>query len=672
MVDSIDLPDALFTPRKKLRGNVSGIVEAAKHRGLNDEEQEFIVREFNQFIAWDGEGWTDNDGRQYYMLLACSKGRSAAAVRLHSRECLNLILDVARDYPEAIHVGFGFGYDVAHILRDMPPEKRKRLKEEGKVHWHVDDDEYGNRNHYVLEYIPNKWFTVTGWDWRIRKNVKVRIWDVMTFFQTSFMGALRSRKIDVPEVIASGKASRADFRFEDLEEVAEYCGMELELLVKLCDQLRSEFQEAAIPVKKWHGPGAVANVIFQRNRIRQHMLEPTRNIELASQRAYFGGRFEQFKAGHHEGKVYVYDINSAYPYHISRLPSLAGARWVYTENYDPEAIGVWNVGYSSPTGAADPIPHPLPWRGKSGAVGFPAQNEEVWVWHPEAKHASWVNFGFVLADYNRDARPFHFVPNMFATRKRWKAEGKGGERALKLGMNSLYGKMAQRVGGSENNGGRPPWHQLEWAGIVTSSVRAQIYEAIMKAPEAIVAVETDSVASLVPLDLELGDELGQWEFTEYDWMTYVQSGIYFASDQETAKAKTRGINVSELNHAQVLHYMDDPREPLLVRTRQFHGLTSPHTWNYGNWTDGVKEVKVAGSKRIHMEANCHACQDGLRMSEHMHTLTANPLYGHEPSRLHPLPWLDGEDVESARALLEVDGEAAEPSETTARYSELVG
>jgi len=607
--------------------------------------QKLVDSKRRPFIAWDGEGWSDTVGQHSYMLLQNSEGDYIAGPQLGSLECLTLLLKVATatKKQKRIHVIYGGGYDATHILRDMPLGLRRELIRDGEVVWPVPASENGRANRYRIKYIPHKWLEVSGFDWHHRTPSHIKIFDVMTFFQSSFIKALESRGIEVPELIATGKASRADFTYDDVEEIKFYCQLELECLVQLCDTLRDEFDQAGIYVTQYHGPGAVASALFKEHKILDHKMEPPPEIERAAQRAYFGGRFEQFRAGHHDGKVYVYDINSAYPHKIRDLPSLAGAYWRRTEDYHGQP-GLWKCSYRDPDQDLS-SPHPLPWRGKGGVVGFPANNTSVWLWHHEAKFATDVDYGYELHTPD-PARPFAFIQEMFDLRADWKKQGIGGERALKLGMNSQYGKMAQRIGGSPDYGGRPKWHQLEWAGMVTSATRAQLWDAIALAPDNIIAVETDSIASTVPLPLELGTALGQWELTEYDWITYVQSGIYFTSDGTTGtKAKSRGIDVKQLHHDDVLRFLDsDQTEPLLVNSRMFIGLTNPREYLYGQWTDSAKEVKVAGQKRVHMPALCPACERGDSMATHMHTLAAAPLYGHAESEKHPLPWLDGAET----------------------------
>lgn len=624
-------------------------IQWMKAAGLMTQEiRDIEAANYRPFISWDGEGWTDEHGYHRYMLLANSRGDWIASPELSTLECLGLILKTAtaakadaklNKTKTPIHVIYGGGYDATMILKDMPIDLRKELAAEGEVRWSIKASETGRANSFTFKYIPHKWLEIWGFDWHHRKNAYIKIFDVMTFFQSSFISALESRKLPVPAVITSGKARRNTFTYEDIDEIRGYCQMELELLVMLCNQLREEFDEAGIYVRDYHGPGAVASALYKEHDILEHKNDTPLHIEQAAQRAYYGGRFEQFKAGHYQGKVYVYDINSAYPHAMRNLPSLRDAVWRRTEDYHGQA-GLWFCTYTDQDQNLL-APHPLPWRGKGGVVGFPASHAGTWAWHYEAKYATEVLYGYELIT-STDIKPFSYIPEMYERRRAWKAKGMGGEKALKLGLNSGYGKLAQRIGGED--GKRPKWHQIEWAGMITSATRAMLWEAIRQAPEAIIAVETDSIASMVPLDLDMGDALGQWELTEYDWMTYIQSGIYFTSAENAAgsKSKSRGIDVTKLDYAETLAFLDsDQAEPMLVDTRMFIGLTNPRDYLYGQWTDAAKEVRVAGQKRLHLSSLCGACEDGLPMSRHLHDLAAAPLYGRAESLKHPLPWLDG-------------------------------
>jgi hypothetical protein len=119
------LDDVPFTPAKR-RYEARSIHRNGK-RVMQDRE----------FIAWDGEGWTEHradhvlteSGKcvggcvHHYFLFGASSGDSVRAESLSTVECLNVMLTCASQNPSAIHVGYAFTYDVNMILKDVHYKK---------------------------------------------------------------------------------------------------------------------------------------------------------------------------------------------------------------------------------------------------------------------------------------------------------------------------------------------------------------------------------------------------------------------------------------------------------------------------------------------------------------------------------------------------------------------
>src|ERR1700685_4480231 len=81
--------------------------ERDRHRTTNHSDP--------PFVAWDGEGPQDTA----YSLFGCSLGPRIRHPNLGTRECLDLILEVEQEVPSAIHIAFGFNYDVSMICREL-------------------------------------------------------------------------------------------------------------------------------------------------------------------------------------------------------------------------------------------------------------------------------------------------------------------------------------------------------------------------------------------------------------------------------------------------------------------------------------------------------------------------------------------------------------------------
>ncbi len=128
-------------------------------------------------------------------------------------------------------------------------------------------------------------------------------------------------------------------------------------------------------------------------------------------------------------------------------------------------------------------------------------------------------------------RPFEWVEPLYDYRRSIGSSGPG--YPIKLGINSLYGKLAQRKGnGTFNN--------MVWAGLITSRTRASLNDAITLSPGSIIMVATDAVYSFDKLALPLGDDLGQWDHAKLDGLFIVQPGLYWCPARR--KRKSRGLS----------------------------------------------------------------------------------------------------------------------------------
>lgn len=324
------LPDGSINPRYNPAHHKSG--PRTKRGGGKGRTTKWAKADF---VGWDGEG-ADIRGRHEYVLLANSLGEHISNPKgLSTDECLHFLMDVARRTPHAIHVGFGFGYDVNMMLRDMSYQQMLDV-------WQGTGKHGVSVRDYRVRYTPRKLFHLAQWreprfvqnrDGKYKPNQDtLQLWDVFGFFQSSFVSAIEDwLGKDYPELdlIRAGKERRGTFRPGELESVIlPYTQAELRALVLLMQKLHATLGEAGLPISRWDGAGAIAAAILKRERVkesRSHDLpEPLAD---AVQRAYFGGRIEIFQYGHHEGEVYHADLRSAYPSAMVDLPDLSQGRW---------------------------------------------------------------------------------------------------------------------------------------------------------------------------------------------------------------------------------------------------------------------------------------------------------------------------------------------------------
>lgn len=628
-----------------------------------------------EFIAWDGEGlavdepmwfagnlWAKGDLSLYgtdreiifdykaqpqpYVLLGNSKDQHISNEEgLSTYECLEFMLNTKQEHQNSIFIGFSFNYDINQILKDLPE----------RCLWQLHDTNETYAGGYKIRWLPRKEFYVK----HCATKRSFVLYDVFGFFQSSFLKVCEQYlgKDDARlTTIQEGKAARSSFSWDELDEfIIPYNKKELEMLVEIMDLFRKDLAGVGIHPSRWHGPGAIANEVLKKYGVVAVRDIPEEVLD-ATQYAYAGGRFEHFFMGRHDGRVYESDIHSAYPEAATKLPDLSEGYWEFVKAFEPGSFGVWDISYKY--GQQDFKPQPLFCRSESGSISYP-RKVAGWYWTPEAElvpHC--VRNGWVFRS-NNSSRPFAFIEKLYEERRLFKSQGSSTERAIKLILNSLYGKLAQTVGGKD---GPPSHHQLEYAGYITSYTRAKIYKAIMQNPDAIIAAETDAVFSTEPLDLDYGESLGQWELKEYDSITYLQSGFYYATQGEAVICKYRGMDRDGDTKQPVgLPYrtvLDTLRQfsgtgnwhrtpPLSSSTTRFVGLgiglCTKAVWR--SWETNKKTVRLDqdpwSAKRVHIIDECEKCQQGYTLYDCLHPQLIGGYSGNSYAR--SLPWRHKED-----------------------------
>lgn len=543
-------------PRNTPRKNSSEYDKDRKRSGKS-----LTLFESGVFVGIDGEG-ADIENQHRYIMLSSSTGKRITSLDgLPSTEIFNYLLDLGKETPKGIFCIYGGSYDFNFWLKDLPKEKIEKIVEnDGKA--------YVVHEGYAIRMVQRKFFAVKKWAGiQDEKDKGVLVWDVIGFFQSAFVGAIKQWIPDYPklDLIIEGKSRRSDFKESELDFIADYTDAELDALVQLMEKLRQGIKDLGLQIKGWHGAGAIATAMLTAHNTKKVYAELPKEVYEASKHAYFGGRIEIGKYGRHNGTVYHYDINSAYPAGQRFLPALAGGHWINRgKNYDPRSSrNVLIISLVKWSDFEDEPFNPFPYRSWAQMkVLFPSAGYN-WIWKPELAAAldakekygkerwqieiedSWE----FIPDPNAPL-PFEWIPEYYETRQKIVAESKrtkkpnGQEKAIKLGISSLYGKQAQRVGYDEKKLKAPPYHNLAYAGWITSYTRATLYTAAMQAPDKIICLSTDGIYSQVPLDLNCPKEkiLGEWDYQMHDEMTLIQSGVYFLRDGDELTCYSRGFD----------------------------------------------------------------------------------------------------------------------------------
>lgn len=501
------------------------------------------------FMGVDGEGCGhDRHGRQHYMLLRAGPYECFTGKPLNTFDCLDFILSLPDTH---ILVGFSFGYDVTQILRDLPAERLARIFAD-KQHGTEGRSRYTYWNRYAIEYLPRNYLRVSRLlrneegNWYRDTESTRTIWEVFGNFQTSFLKTLQAYDIGKRfwDDIDLNKRKRSKFA-RITKGIRRYCELECLLLAALMEKFRNQAHAAGIHPNQWAGAGKLAAYLHRANQtITQKELLDKLNpglLALASG-AYYGGRFEITRIGDIPACTEA-DINSAYPDAMRSLPCLKHGTWqrvtsLWLRNAPADALYVADVKFRHPEGM--PL-HGLPVRSKEGFLYWPREGQGFY-WSPEIRSAERLGarieplYGWRYIPHCQ-CQPFAWVDALYQERLRCEKINPGSGQPIKLGINSLYGKLAQRIGS-------PTYGNFIWAGLITALTRAKLNDAIALDPEAIVMIATDAVVSLRPLALSYGKGLGQWDRKDHARLFVVQPGLYWSGRRRGDKRKTRGTSLS--------------------------------------------------------------------------------------------------------------------------------
>ncbi len=504
-------------------------------------------------LGIDGEGQGRAPHRYILLAAADEEGHYHDSVEnpegLSTPECLEFIL---RQPARARMFAFGFGYDLSMILRDVDDETLYRLFRPELRQRQPDQQHKGPFPVKWREY----WLNLQGSKFSVGKTKTRRngnryrryktVWDIWKFYGTSFVNALEKWDLATPEELSEMrrmKNLRSEFDKLSIDEIRPYCFSEVTKIAALASRLQDAHDEAGLSLgRTFYGAGSTASVMLKQLGIREHKRDTPEEMREAVASAFFGGRFEHSMIGAVKKPVYGYDISSAYPYIIHSLPCLNHGRWTLTKSRArAEKARAACVRYSLSAPKKTLSWGPFPFREKDGTICFPRRSGGGWVWQSEffAAQKSFQHIRFKEAwvyETDCDCKPFSKIPEWYLERLRLSKEGRG--IVIKLGLNSIYGKLAQSLGGS------PPFQCWIWAGMITAGTRAQLTElmALHADRRNVLAVATDGLYStekhaMLPKPRFTGTgilihdksrPLGGWEFKPYrKGAFFVRPGIYF-------------------------------------------------------------------------------------------------------------------------------------------------
>jgi hypothetical protein len=453
-----------------------------------------------------------------------------------------------------LNIGFFFDYDVNQLLRGLPALHLDQLRARGSVTWRG----------WRIRHVPGKRFSLA----RLRDGRSMTIWDVSGWVQCSFLQLCEDWKLGSGAdraYVALMKGRRDDLSAESEASLVRYTTLECALLCDWFRQCLELHQRNGIKLQSYSGAGSTAAALLRRHGFRPPTVPAS--VQEVAEQSFFGGRSETSVIGPVPGTLFQYDINSAYPAAIAALPDVRDARWFRTSTWSPDLYGFWKVRWQQPRHACWGL---FPVRGarlptgrRSVSLLYPIEGEGWYhTWEVAAALEVAPRFVEVLEGWVCEPRQrpaFPWVPELAARRLALKQAGSPDAFVLKVGLNSLYGKLAQHTGSA-------PMQSIVYAAAITAHTRAQMLRLLVPYQHQILLVATDGIVARCPLPVECGAALGQWEPSEHRDAFVLQAGVYWLG----SKVRSRGIDGRQITlaAAQQAWAQHGPSAMLEVTTRR--------------------------------------------------------------------------------------------------------
>jgi len=290
--------------------------------------------------------------------------------KITPESCLDWLF--CRKYEGAWCFCYNLGYDAEVILKLLGSELFK-YKETGKLRFSF--------KKYKIEYHPNKCLKIS------KGHHSVIFYDIAQFYHASLVDAYQNNIKALSKEYLKTKSQRSQFSTtyykRNTSKVRNYCIQDCVLTKELAIHWIKLFHDAfGFYPARWVSSGYLAEKVLINNEIPFPKFDsiPYEVQEMAF-RSYYGGRFEITKRGF-IGTAYKYDINSAYPYSLTKIPDLSNGKWIQRKSIHPKSLlGFFRIVADIPDCKYIP---PFPFR-TNGLIIFPSGKFETYVTLDELK-----------------------------------------------------------------------------------------------------------------------------------------------------------------------------------------------------------------------------------------------------------------------------------------------
>jgi hypothetical protein len=440
---------------------------------------------------------------------------------------------------------YNLSYDAECILKLLPAEILKQYKWKKELRFQY--------KKYKIHYIDRKKLTIS------KGKHSVSCYDIAQYYDNKPLDvASESIGIILDQKYLKIKKKRKIFsKFHysrHKREIRTYCVEDCRLTRELSEYWIATFEAVfGFYPNNWISAGYLAEKVLINNDIPIPLFnELPYPVQEIARKSFYGGRFELIKRGF-IGECFLYDINSAYPCSLTKLPDITNGRWFESNKIHPKStIGFFFIEAN----VSDKVKiAPFPFVKKNRTICYPSGKFRTFVTLDEllmVKDDSEISYKIIeswqFIPKKNCQYPFKkFIEKQYYKRLELKQENNPLEKAIKIVLNSIYGKMAQRTNNVIGNLFNPVI-----ASYITGFTRMQLYKFTKEnnLDNHVVAYATDSIACQKKIAGLNSMKLGEMKLDkEANDVIFLSNGFYLFDGMW----KQRGIGYDHAKKIEIEH-----------------------------------------------------------------------------------------------------------------------
>lgn len=642
-------------------------------------------------------GWDTETHKGKATLIAASDGNHRIT------EDLGDVLDIlyTKRYQGKINFFFNLEYDCNAIIKHLPKANIKQLARTNETTF-VDPRRDTLKK---FEMIPKKMFRISERkpDGKIARSI--RFFDLPSFYMFGNLEKTYNKVFVCKERCKPGKPkyckdcsekmymvanggylksmdASKEFPLEDInDEDIAYCIEDAQAAGELAQSLVT-LANSILPCRKFYSPASLSREAWR--YYLDDEMQPCQDnpMQRYGVICYAGGRFEVLQRGCVE-RAWMYDINSAYPYAMSRLPKDTGIYRFEKSIRDDALLSFFIIKVKEQE--MGKLSYLRDYRKQT--LVYPQGGGRYYMTGNELELLDRVGVDYdickgmhMLGDYEP---MFNWLKEIYDKRRILKKGGKREEFILKLIANGAYGitynvnndLVAAELDGSieeeleqmieceycgynddeedisvcpqcsslmieklyKKVGDAGKFFYPMYAAYITAGARVQILDACIKHEKDVLMFATDSVTfTKKKRHIDVGEQLGQWDISKKLHGVIVGSGVYGFTDTDgrsiADKQRLRGFGHGKVE--QILREHQSKKKFEFIKPQ---GV--PLKLKEAVVQDRIDELNIFVEKHRTLGANMDTKRRWERKARSFKDLLENPIYSE--------PLIRGEDYKSA-------------------------